>query len=230
MRNILISLLLVVAQLASGQSEVIFAPWNQYASTAAGCSINAADTFHRANENPLSQGGNWKLVSGQGALQVSGNVCTWTNCASPNGEMYFDGALGWTNCPSQTSSTWVTGGPNTAAGGGWGPFVRCSPTVRTYYEAIVWQGNVRLEERISGVGNTQLADITVTYVTGAELTLSVTGSDLTNNVNLIVTYNNVQLTNMHPFHVITNGFPGIRYSSADSTCLMAVTNWVGSSP
>jgi hypothetical protein len=52
------------------------------------------DTFTRANENPLSDGGNWSEFSGGGLypLQVLGDACAGTNTTNQNTE-YYNGTL-----------------------------------------------------------------------------------------------------------------------------------------
>jgi hypothetical protein len=48
-----------------------------------------SDNFTRANENPLSQGGNWTDVpAGNASLQIVGDLCEGTSTTLNNGELY----------------------------------------------------------------------------------------------------------------------------------------------
>lgn len=68
----------------------------------------ASDNFTRANENPLSDGGNWSTVTGSTALQIVSNLCESTSTPSFGATMYWNGVT-WapTQYAQVTSATLV---------------------------------------------------------------------------------------------------------------------------
>lgn len=195
------------------------------AASGGGGTQNASDNFNRANETPFSNS-NWTSVPNEsGTANLVSNAVTFN--VSTNNAAYYWNALSWN--ADQTSSCKVFGGPSVTSATGWGVIVRASASVRTYFEAIVWSGNVRLAQRIAGSGTTLSGwPKAITYVSGAILILSVSGTGL--SAVLTVTYNGTVIGTANPTSAIDSGSPGFRYSSQDSTAAMTIDDWAGSSP
>lgn len=135
------------------------------------------DNFTRANENPLSQGGNWHTVTGAGAPQVVSNLCepsVTTRCAS-----YYDAGIAWPT--DQYAETKLTSDTNSVSF--LGPLVRQATGADTCYEVVAEgplnaTGVLFLVKRIAGA-QTTLHTATVTLAANDIIRLTVTGSVLT---------------------------------------------------
>ena len=181
----------------------------------------ATDRFNRANETPLSGGGNWTTVPSTG-----GTMNLTANQVVPN-SLTADAAYCWTGSGSfgndQYSQAEITGG-NFASGSGMGVIVRGAHQSRTYYFAMVdnnTPSNCQLCKFVAGTF-TALWTRTVTYSAGAPLRLSVTGTTLT------VTYNGSAVGANTTDNSISTGKVGIAFSSNDSA--ISLDNWQGGTP
>src|SRR6267378_2171330 len=91
----------------------------------------ASDSFQRANENPLSNGGTWTTLPTFSALQLIGNVVE-ASALSVGCGAYRNNIL-WPNDQS-SEITLGTGGTGTST---FILVVRASTSVKTWYEADI---------------------------------------------------------------------------------------------
>lgn len=79
----------------------------------------AQDTFHRANENPLSDGGNWTTIIGDSAAQVVSDACEATAPSAFCGAV-FSGI----SAPDNMYSSIKIGAQDVASNSAWEIYVR----------------------------------------------------------------------------------------------------------
>jgi hypothetical protein len=160
------------------------------------------DNFNRANEDPLSGGGNW--VSTTNRIQLISNTVQPLGTSNDREAIYTVWANG-NNHYSQMKITSVA----SSTGNGFGVCVRHDPTVgtKTMYRLVLeGGGNFEVVKLVAGA-TTSLRTGTVSYVAATALGLSINGSTLK------VWYAGVQIGADITDSTITTGVPGIAYSS-----------------
>lgn len=164
------------------------------------------DNFNRANETPLSGGGNWTSTTNQ--IVLTSNTVQPAGTGNDREAVY----VAWANGNDQYSQMKITAVTSTA-GNGFGVCVRHDPTVgtKTMYRLVLeGGGNFEVLKLVAGTP-TSLRTGTVTYSAGTALGLSVQGSTLK------VWYNGSQVGTNITDSTITTGDPGIAYSSTLSS-------------
>jgi hypothetical protein len=96
--------------------------------------ILAIDSFQRANENPLSNGGNWTTVTSENANQIVSDVCEGSTASARNGS-YFSG-IAWPN--DQYAEITLAGA--LGSGAAVGVIARCAAAAETYFYALIANG------------------------------------------------------------------------------------------
>jgi hypothetical protein len=182
----------------------------------------ASDNFARANENPLSDGGNF-TASHLHAMQLVSGVAEPSLAATVNGSQYS--GISWPN--DQYSE--VTAGPGFAAGSGTNYLtveVRISGTsaAPNSYIAIIQNSgaNVFIQKFISGT-NTNLHTITgLTVTDGDVFRLTALGTTISfyQNGNLIYSFSDSSLS---------SGNPGLGAQAAVTDGLAPISLWAGGS-
>lgn len=140
--------------------------------------VIATDNFNRANETPLSGGGNWSPSFADANWNLSSNVAVPTNVTTSDSVMHYT-AGSWPNDHYSKGNLTVSG----TGGGdqGVGLTVRGTTAATTYYRAVADHGatnNVGITKMVSGV-YTNLALVTSSWTDGATWELDVQGTSLT---------------------------------------------------
>lgn len=146
----------------------------------------ASDNFTRANENPLSDGGNWTSGFLPGTVQVLSNVCV------PSVNNNVQSAMIWTGnqFPSDQYSE-ITISALTGAANFVGTMCRCSKdtasgalnSVLAYVQGPLGASAVLELYQFTGSTGTMLTSITTTINVGDVVRLTVTGNSATASVN-----------------------------------------------
>jgi hypothetical protein len=130
----------------------------------------AADNFTRANENPLSDGGNWSTISGVNALQLYSDVATYAT--SPTGAAIWTGN-------TFTNDQYVDVVFSSAAIGNtysWWAVRENTSSSAVYYTQLVGAGYGNSGTyHIYKTGGTSLGTYAMTINSGDVLRLQVTG-------------------------------------------------------
>ncbi len=179
-------------------------------------SILASDNFNRANETPLSGGGNWTTQTGSNAFNLSSNVAVPSVVNNDDVSVYTAGT--WPNDHYSQADLTVT---STAGGDqGIGLVVRASAAAVTHYRAVAdhaASGNISIDKAVAGVYTT-LSSGTSSWTNGATWELDVQGTTLTfkRAGTTILSTTNAS---------IASGKPGIMLSSNVTSA--SVDNWAG---
>lgn len=178
--------------------------------------VIATDNFNRANETPLSGGGNWSLSFGDNPWDLSGNVVVprviFNDCV-----MHYTAGT-WPN--DQYSKADLTVTATVGGDQGVGLTVRGTTAATTYYRAVAdhaASGNVSIAKMVAGV-HTTLVSGTFSWTDGATWELRVQGTTLTflcNGVTVLTTTDSS----------IASGTPGIALSSNVTSA--SIDNWEG---
>jgi len=179
--------------------------------------ITVADNFNRADETPLSGGGNWTTTTHH--LNLASNaVSIDTTDAGNNQEAVYASWTGTNDHYSQADAT-TTGSPGGAAGIGVSVRSTSSGTNENCYFCVIENsaGNLSTYKVVNN-SFTQLRQDVVTYVAGAIVKLQISGTTLT------VFYNKVQIGGTITDSAISSGKPGLFYSSNLTTGKL--DNWV----
>jgi hypothetical protein len=182
----------------------------------------ATDNFTRANENPLSNGGNWTTMSTAAALQLTGNLVEATTTADAlNGSVWTGNSFANNQYSKITITTDSTSSELV------GVVVRQSLAALTHYYAYLKgplsSPQLALGKIVAGVNTTLLGPSATTFNTGDTLTLGVEGSTLYayRNGTLVTSVKDVGAS-------IASGNAGIRLQvSALANAQLA--NWEGGS-
>lgn len=183
---------------------LLFLPTIAFAQTI-GTQTNT-DNFNRADEAPLSGGGNWSSTTNR--IDLVSNQVQPAGTSNDREAIY----TAWSNGDDQYSQIKVTAITGTA-GNGFGPCVRHNSTVgtKTMYRLILnGDGEYELLKFITGTP-TSLASGTVTYSAGTALGLSINGTTLK------MWYGGTQFGSNITDSGIASGVPGIAYSSSLSS-------------
>lgn len=179
-------------------------------------SILASDNFNRANETPLSGGGNWTTQAGNNPFNLSSNVAVPSSVASDDVSVYTAGT--WPNDHYSQADLTVT---STGGGDqGIGLVVRASAAAVTHYRGIAdhaSSGNIWISKLVAGV-YTNLSSSTSSWTNGATWELDVQGTTLTfkrAGTTILSTTNSS----------IASGNPGIILSSLVTSA--SLDNWQG---
>jgi Glycosyl hydrolases family 43 len=173
----------------------------------------AQDTFQRANENPLSDGGNWTTITGLSALEVSSDKCipsaTGTNCGSlftgvvsPNDqyvEIVLAGTLG--------ASDFVL------------PVLRSNASGSNRYELQISSSQLIIIVVNNGTPTT-LKTVSASFVIGDVIRFTVAGASLT-------VYHNYSLATAVFDTTITFGTFGLILNAASTATDVAISSWTG---
>lgn len=161
--------------------------------------IYASDNFVRANENPLSDGGNWLIESFGTGLQIANSGLA--QCSVFNGTTcynYFNGGISWPNDQySQVQIAENAVKTNTYGG----VLLRVAPASTNFYGAEIGNNSTNIFKIVVGVF-TQMAVTSYTWSANDTIYLQVEGTNLTNNINGVQ-----KLTATD--NQIASGFPGI---------------------
>ncbi len=174
-----------------------------------------SDTMTRADEDPLSGGGNWVCTTNR--LRIVSNTVQPNSTSNDRTGIYTV----WANGNDHYSQLKITSVGGTA-GNGLGVCVRHDPTVATvtmYRLVINGDGEYDLAKIVAGV-YTSLASGTTTYSAAAPLGLSVSGTTLK------IWYNGAQVGTNVTDAIIATGVPGITYSSSLAS-VPSGTDWTG---
>lgn len=178
----------------------------------------ATDTFVRAAENPLSDGGNWAEPDATNHLVLTAsqevNGATNSICAQ-----YYNGGITWPT--NQYSEVTLTSGFSGAAAAG--PAVLWQTGTRNGYGILIFASgpnNFIIQKYVNGTGS-NLALATITYNGGDVIRLEVLNGVLTGKQNgtTIVTANDT---------TYTTGFPGL-VTFDDDTTVGLLGPWNGGS-
>lgn len=207
----------------------------------------ASDNFQRANENPLSQGGNWSVDSHNDApLQIVSEVCESTASFVEGAELYTGGiSIPNDQYASVTVGTFANNGPGLVVG------VRITdngsnyislPGYEFFFEATVQNWSVRYEDNVilSGSGFTASpGDVFTIAVVGTTIYVfhnstqlgSVSNSSVSSGINLLAfggggNVDEAQATNF----VIGSASVATTYSiSGNAGVASATVSWSGTS-
>jgi len=160
------------------------------------------DNFNRANETPLSGGGNWTSTTNR--VDLISNQVTTAGTGSDREAVY----AAWANGNDQYSQLKVTVS-GTTAGAGFGVSVRSTTTGSTFncYRVVLnSDGEYEVCKMVSS-SCTSLRTGTLSYVAGTALGLSVLSTTLK------VWYGGTQVGADITDSGIASGKPGIAYSS-----------------
>lgn len=181
----------------------------------------ATDNFQRANENPLSDGGQW-ASSVSHALQVSSNIAIGTAAAALNGASFI--GVTWPN--DQYSE--VTAGPGFKAGAGSNfvvPAIRVGGTTANpayYIAAVQNNGTVFIEKSTTGTPSV-LKQLSITVTDGDVYRLVAIGSTISFFQNGVCLWD---LTDT----ALASGKSGFIEQAAATLALTPVTLWSGGTP
>lgn len=178
--------------------------------------VLATDNFNRANETPLSGGGNWSLSFADNPWDLSANVVV-PRVINNDCIMHYTAGT-WPNDHYSKADLTV----NATVGGdqGVGLTVRGSTTATTYYRAVAdhaASGNVSIAKMVAGA-HTTLATTTSSWTDGATWELDVQSTTLTfkRAGSTIATTTDAS---------IASGKPGIALSSNVTSA--SLDNWEG---
>ncbi len=138
----------------------------------------AFDTFQRANENPLSNGGNWSTTNSESANQIVSDVCEGSTTPARCGSFYS--GVVWPN--DQFSEVTLAGTPGSSAAVG--AIVRCAAAAETYFHAQMANngaGNfsLTLNHMLAGSSHQIGSSVTgITPVTGDVLRIQAIGTTI----------------------------------------------------
>lgn len=178
--------------------------------------VIATDNFNRANETPLSGGGNWSLSFGDNPWDLSGNVVV-PRFLSQDCIMHYTAGT-WPN--DQYSKADLTVTATVGGDQGVGLTVRGTTAATTYYRAVAdhaASSNVSIAKMVAAV-HTTLTSGTFTWTDGATWELRVQGTTLTficNGTTVLTTTDSA----------IASGKPGIALSS--NVTAASIDNWEG---
>jgi hypothetical protein len=187
----------------------------------------AMDNFQRADENPLSGGGNWRQPDSQGLLQLTSHV---VEAAAINqySASFFSGGIAWPN--DQYSEVTILTLPD--SGEFAGPLVRQADAAGsagdTSYGAIA-QGplgptaNIFLVKRISSV-QTVIAILPAILNSGDHLRIAVQGITLSVYINGKLVPGSVQTDSD-----IASGFPAMKTQPLNFVNVIQFGGWFGGS-
>jgi len=178
--------------------------------------ILAIDSFQRANENPLSNGGNWTTVTGESALQIVSNVCEGSSTSARNSS-FFSGVV-WPN--DQYSEMKLT----SAASGTLGPLVRVASAAETYYFAALSNGDtsnsfVTIYQVVAGSFNSLGSSSGFTTAAGGVLREQAQGTTIS------ALYNGISVLSVTD-STITAGSTGIQ-TDANPLSNVQISAWDG---
>ena len=168
-------------------SAFTYTPFNQ----------TVSDNFTRANENPLSDGGNWVQPGWSSIypLQVVSNHCeATTNGANVNAAAWTGKAFNNNQYASMTISTYNTTDAQEI-------FVRASTVgVFTCYRAFLNGGSLTILKTVAGASTTLYGPIAQAFSAGSMFTLAVNGSSISVYINgtLIVTVSDSSIISGSP--------------------------------
>lgn len=177
--------------------------------------VIATDNFNRANETPLSGGGNWS-VGTDNPWNLSSNIAVPSSVSSDDAMHYTAGT--WPNDHYSKADLTVSG-----TGGlqqGVGLTVRGTTAATTYYRAVTdhaASNNVSISKMVNGV-YTNLALVTSSWTDGSTWELDAQGTSLTfkRAGSTILTATDAS---------IASGKPGIILSSNVTSA--SLDNWEG---
>lgn len=179
--------------------------------------VLATDNFNRADENPLSGGGNWSPSFGDQNWKVVSNVAVPVNVSTLDSVMHYTAGT-WPNDQYSKADLTVSG----TGGGdqGVGLNVRGTTAATTYYRAVADHGatnNVGISKLVAGVYS-NLALTSSSWTDGATWELDVQGTTLTfkRAGSTILTTTDAS---------IASGKPGIELSTVVTSA--SLDNWEG---
>lgn len=181
--------------------------------------VLATDNFNRANEDPIASP--WVAGAGSDRMTLATNAMV-PNSVNADAWAYYDGAISWPNDQYSTCTVTVTG---TAGGGsGIGPMVRktAGTSDATRYELILdhaASNNCTLRRRDSGGTPTNIVVFTQAWNDGDTWELRAVGNGLT------MWLLGAQVGGSQTDSTIVSGFPGIAYSSTETSANADL--WVG---
>jgi hypothetical protein len=215
--------MIAVAASSTGSGNISFRIWRctNADGRSTGSSL-ASDSFNRANENPLSGGGVWQTASGHQAMKIVSNVAVPVSFSGSDSGSYYSG-INWPNDQYSKAKLSIDG----TAGTGHGVclMVRMSTTTNTHYRLVsnhtTLVSNVQLGKWVNNTF-TALQSNSVTWNDGDTWELRVQGTLLR------VFLNGIQVGTDVTDSAITQGYPGIEYSTVESNC--SIDDWEGGVP
>lgn len=186
----------------------------------------ASDNFNRANETPLSGGGNWtnSTATGFTGFNLSGNLCVPSSPTTLDSSSFYSGAT-WGN--NQSSSATLT--VNNTGGSGVGPGlcvrrVAAAATETEYRLATdhAATNNVQIIRFLAGV-STSLLIFTQAWTDGDRWELRAVGPASAAVVSAYL--NSAFVTSVVDNSSLASGSPGIAYSASATS--PTVDNWIG---
>ncbi len=181
--------------------------------------ILAIDSFQRANENPLSNGGNWTTVTSENANQIVSDVCEGSTASARNSS-FFSG-IAWPN--DQYAEITLAGAPGNSAAVG--VIARCAAAAETYFYALMTNngaGNfaLTLNHRLAGSSHATGTVNGFSPVAGDVLRIQAIGTTIS------AWYNGVQQISVTDAN-IASGSAGL-YNQPSSTLSGAqISRWDG---
>jgi hypothetical protein len=176
----------------------------------------ATDTFQRANENPLSDGGNWATIPGMNACQLLSNAARGTVLNQDNGVIWTGRTWGNDQISECTIAAIGTAEPLVLV-------VRQSATLQNRYQFNVNIGSTSNIFKIIGGVATSLAASSglISWQAGDVVTFMVSGG-------ILAAYRNYQLVCWVADTTITSGgFPGFSTFTTSSLADTQAASWRG---
>lgn len=178
----------------------------------------AADTFQRANESPLSDGGNWTSFPTRSGMQIVSDVAEPATTGSGDGSLYSGASFSDDQYSSITIGTIGSGGSLAF------PVVRGSASAFTQYFVTIpatgTKSTVQMSKAIAGTSSTFGPTVAVTPEVGDVFTLSVIGQVLS-------LFQKGFLLLQVEDGSIASGLPGFGAYAPSAVSQAKVTAWAG---
>ncbi len=176
-----------------------------------------SDNFTRADENPLSDGGQWTIVPTFSALQVVSNLCEATSfSAGTLCGAYWGASTGWPNDQYNQATLQATGGSSNAM------FISVRRSLITGEAYFLETGSGPLPSVmavfIHGLGGTTLVSVNTLVSAGDVFRLQVTG------IELFAYKNGTQILYVAD-NKITSGVVALSISDASASPGLQVSAW-----